>query len=259
MRNRRAIVIAAGVALMLGGNAACRRTPAPVLDADGVLRRMSDVLAAAQRLSVSARREADRDVRQGRDLPALTTISVRLVRPKRIQVELDGGENRRAMFSDGDTFTLQDITKNVYSTVPLKSTLDDLDDQLEKIYGFVPPMFEFVTNNPYDSIHARVSNLTYLGEGADATGVRCHRIAAAGEMADAELWVSTTDFLPRQLVATFTNIASHPQVRLSFSEWNLKPTFVEEELAFTAPAKAMKIPMRSVAEMQALVGKGKKK
>jgi hypothetical protein len=253
----RTVLYVAAVTLLLGAGAACTSTPEAPPDADTVLHRMSDALSAAQRVSISARREADPDVRQGRDLPALTTINVQLARPDRIRVDLDGGADHRAMYSDGKTFTLQDVTKNIYSTVPLKSTLDDLDDQLDRVYGFVPPMFEFVTNNPYESIHARVNGVTSLGEAADRAGMRCYRVSATGELADAELWLSTTDFLPRQLIATFRNIASHPQIRLYFSSWNLKATFNDSELAFVAPPKAMKIPMRSIAEMKAMIGKEK--
>jgi hypothetical protein len=252
-------IVAMGVLVMcLSGAGACRRSPSPAMDADEVLRRMSNVLAGAKRLGITARREADPDLAQGRDLPALTTVNVRLVRPQRIAVELDGGGNRRAMYSDGNAFTLQDVTRNLYSTIPLKATLDDLDEQLERVYGFVPPMFEFVTNNPYESIRARVNSVAYLGLAPDAAGVQCHRLAVAGDMADAELWVNAADFLPRQLIATFKTIASRPKLRLYFSAWDLAPGWPDSGLAFTPPAGAVKIPMRSVAEMQALMGKEKR-
>jgi len=253
VRFGRSIVVAGFLVTLLGSSGACGRAPAPPMDADQVLRRMSDVLAGAQRLAISARREADPDLRQGRDLSALSTINVRLVRPQRIVVQLDSGGDKRAMYSDGNAFTIQDVSKNLYSTIPLKSTLDDLDDQLNRLYGFVPPLFEFVTNHPYESIQARVTRVNYLGEAPDAGGIRCHRIAVAGEVADAELWVGAADFLPRQLIATFRTIASHPQIRLFFTVWNLAPTWPEADLAFTPPAGAVKIPMRSVAEMNALM------
>jgi hypothetical protein len=247
-------IVAMGVLLMfVSGFAACRRTPTPPIDADEVLRRMSSVLAGATRLGITVRREADPDLVQGRDLPALSTIHVRLVRPQRIVVELDGGGDRRAMYSDGNAFTLQDVSKNLYSTTSLKATLDDLDEQLERIYGFVPPMFEFVTNHPYESIQARVSRITYLGQAPDAAGVQCHQIAVGGDVADAELWVGTADYLPRQLIATFRTIASHPKLRLYFSAWDLAPAWPDSNLVFTPPAGAVRIPMRSVAEMQALI------
>jgi hypothetical protein len=249
---------AIGVLLvMAAGSGACRRTPAPAVDADQVLRRMSERLAGTQRLGITARREADPDLLQGRDLQAQTTITVRLIRPQRIAVDLESDGNRRAMYSDGNTFVLQDMSKNLYATTSIKTSLDDLGEQLERVYGFVPPMAEFVANHPYESIQARVSDVTYLGEGPDAAGVRCHRIAAAGEVADAELWVGSADFLPRQLIATFRTIASRPQIRLYFSSWDLSPAWSGAELVFTPPAGAVRIPMRSVAEMQSLAGKGK--
>jgi hypothetical protein len=258
LRYGQLLIAAGGLALLLSGAWACRRSPDPAIDADEVLRRMSTVLAGATRLDITARREADPDLQQGRGLPALTTLHVRLVRPQRILVELDGGADRRAMYSDGQVFTLQDVSKNLYSTTPLTATLDDLDDQLERLYGFVPPMFEFVTNHPYDSIHARVNAITSLGQGPDAAGNPCHRLAFTGDVADAELWVGAADFLPRQLIATFRTIASQPKLRLYFQTWDLAPAWSDSDLAFTPPAGAVKIPMRSVAEMQALMGKEKR-
>lgn len=223
------------------------------MDADQVLRRMSDKLSATRRLAITARREVDADLLQGRDLQAQTAIKVRLVRPQKIVAELEGSGEKRAFYSDGNTFVLQDLNKNLYSTVSLKATLDDLGEQLERLYGFVPAMAEFVTNDPYSSITARVNNLSLLGL-ADLAGVKCYRMTAAGEVADAELWVGADDFLPRQLIATFRTIASKPQIRLYFSAWDLAPTFSDGDLTFAPPAKAIQIPMRSVAEMQSLMG-----
>ena len=247
MRARLLAIVLAAI-----GIAACQQPAAP-MDADQVLRRMSDKLAAASRFGVTARREVDADLLHGRDLQPQTSIKARVVRPNRIAVELEGSGEKRAIYSDGNSFTLQDIRKNLYSTAKLKTSLDDLGQQLERLYGFAPPMAEFVTSNPYDSIRARVSNLTYLGL-ADAGGIKCHRLSATGEVADAELFVGADDFLPRQLIATFRTMESKPQIRLYFSAWDLTPSWSDAELAFTPPAGAKQIPMRSVAEMQALMG-----
>ena len=146
------------------------------MDADQVLRRMSDKLSATRRLAITARREVDADLLQGRDLQAQTAIKVRLVRPQKIVAELEGSGEKRAFYSDGNTFVLQDLNKNLYSTVSLKATLDDLGEQLERLYGFVPAMAEFVTNDPYSSITARVNNLSLLGL-ADLAGVKCFQMA----------------------------------------------------------------------------------
>jgi len=255
LRRRLAVcVLISGLAAL----AACSRPAVPVLDADQVLRRMSDKLAGASRLSVTARREVDAELLQGRDLQPVTTITVRLARPQRVVVQMDAGGDRRAMYSDGKSFTLQDVSKNLYSTAAVEATLDNLDDVLQRMYGFAPPMFEFLTNNPYESIKARVSNVSDAGQGPDASGARCHRITATGDLADAELWIDATDFLPRQLVATFRTIPGYPKIRLFFTSWSLSPAWSDAELAFAAPAGAMKIPMRSVAEMQTLL-KGNRK
>jgi hypothetical protein len=255
MRSRTA---ALAVLSFVAALAACSRQPAPA-SADDVLKRMSQKLADAPRMGFTVRREIDPELIEGRDLKALTTIEVRLVRPNRIALRSDSGDDRRAMFSDGTTFTLQDVTKNIYSTIQLASTLDTLDEQLQKVYGFVPPLLEFVSNKPYEHIQSRVTAVTYAGEGKDASGAACHRLALAGEVVDAELCVGVADNHPRQLIGTFRSRATQPKFRLYFSAWDLSPAWADSELAFTAPAGAMKIPMRTVAEMQELVAAGAKK
>ena len=257
-RHGSGVVATTLLVLVLGGIAACSRPEPLVLDADQVLRRMSAKLAGANRLGVTARREVDAELVQGRDLQPVTTINVRLVRPQRIVVTLDAGAERRAMYSDGKTFTLQDLAKNLYSTAPVEATLDNLDDVLQRLYGFAPPMFEFLTNNPYESIQARVTNVADGGQGLDDSGVLCRRITATGDVADAELWVDAKDFLPRQMIATIRTVPGYPKIRLFFTSWDLSPKWSDTELAFAAPAGAMKIPMRSVAEMQTLM-KGDKR
>ena len=258
MRISLTTAIAGVLAVALLGAASCGRSASPAMDADEVLRRMSQVLAGAPRMSFTARREADPDLPLSGNLPARTTISVRLVRPSRLAVRVEGEGVARAMYADGSSFTLQDQTKNLYSTIPLTATLDNLDVQLQQLYGFVPPMFEFITNKPYESIQARVTGSTYLGQAADPSGTLCHRLAIAGEVADAELWVSVAGNLPQQLTATFRAMPTHPQLRLSFSAWDLAPTWSDAELAFTPPAGAVNIPMRTVAEMQALIAAEKR-
>ena len=67
-----------------------------------------------------------------------------------------------------------------------------------------------------------------------------------GAIADADLWISTTDRLPRRFVATFKDREGSPQLKIDFSKWNLTAKLDDSLFAFHPPAGAEKIRMLAV-------------
>jgi hypothetical protein len=75
-------------------------------------------------------------------------------------------------------------------------------------------------------------------------------------VADADLWISRADYLPRRFVATFKDREGSPQLKIDFSEWNLSAPLDDALFAFTPPAGAEKIIMTSVEDARAADTKG---
>jgi len=139
---------------------------------------------------------------------------------------------------------------NHYTTLPMKTNLDGLVDQLEQKYGFMPPLAEFALSDPYKEFKSQAQSVTYLGLDKTTADAECHHIALKGKDADAELWIAASDQLPRKLTATF-HAKGQPQVRVAFSKWNLEAPVSATEFAFTPPKDAQKIEMWTPAKMQA--------
>ncbi|MDR3404813.1 MAG: DUF2092 domain-containing protein [Chthoniobacter sp.] len=236
--------------------AAVPKSAAENPDADQILRQMSDRLAGARSFRFEATRKLDPGLMEGQALPAQAHIVASVQRPNKIGGRAESKSGARRFVFDGRTVSLLDEKKNTYATVPMHTSLDGLVDQLDKKYGFIPPLAEFALSNPYAEFHRQAYAITYLGRDKVAAGflglggVECHHLGLKGKEADAELWIAVGDQLPRKLVATFHR-AGNPQLHIEFSTWNLAATVTAADFTFTPPKGAQKIEMWTTAKMQA--------
>ena len=162
--------------------------------------------------------------------------------------ETEKGERR--LYFDGKTFSLLDAKMNFYTTIPMDTSIDGLVDQIDKRYGFVPPLAEFAVSDPYKEFRREASAVSYVGRSTCPTGsegMECEQLALTGKEADAEVWIGVNDHLLKKLVATFHR-EGNPQLRISFTAWNLAASVTDSEFTFTPPKGAEKIEMRSIAE-----------
>jgi len=140
---------------------------------------------------------------------------------------------------------------NLYATVPMRTSIDGLVDQIDERYGFVPPLAEFAVSDPYKEFRREASAVSYVGRSTLQTGflnlgsVECEHLALTGKEADAEVWIGVHDHLLKKLVATFHR-KGNPQLRIAFSTWNLDASVIDSDFTFTPPKGAQKIKMRSV-------------
>jgi hypothetical protein len=176
-------------------------------------------------------------------------IEATVQRPNRLTAHSVGGGDARRFVFDGRTLTLHDEKKNLYATVPMRKSLDGLVDALDEDYGVTLPLAEFILSNPYKDLRHQAETVSYLGRathrtGVFSAGVECHRLALAGKLADAELWVGVTDHLPYRLVATFKKHPDRPQLKADFSSWNLAANPSGKDFTFVPPKGATKIEMR---------------
>ena len=150
-----------------------------------------------------------------------------------------------------------DSKEQVYTTVPLKASLDALPGVLAKEYGFVPPLADFVVSNPYKDMRFRAEKITYVGREACPGGDQgdCNRIALTGKFADSDIWISVTDQLPRKVTATLKGGFAAGGVTIELSGWNMAGSFSNQDMAFKPPEGSMKVPMITTVEIEAATKK----
>ena len=223
-------------------------------DADKILRQMSEKLGAARTFRFKAHRTADAALRTGNDIPADARIEVWVMRPNGIMARSASKDDVRRIYADGATLSVLDEKMNLYATVPMPASLDSLPEQIDKKYGFTPPLAEFAVSDLYQALRRQARTVSYLGQ-SQAGGDACYRLALSGKVADAQLWIAVTDQLPRKLVATFKDRPGKPQLKVEFSDWDLAAKVDARDFTFVPPKGAMKVPMRTAAEMKAAMKK----
>lgn len=225
-------------------------------DANQILRQMSAKIGGTRQFSFTARRELDASLTEEGVLPQSANIKVSVLRPDKVMASSASKNDVRRIIADGQRLTLLDEKKNLYATVPMRTSIDGLVVRLDELYGFTPPLADFVVSDPYKGIMQQAHTASYLGRATYHTGflgiagVECHRIALAGKIADAELWVGVADQLPRKLTATFKDRPGNPQLKIEFSDWNPAAKVTAQDFVFVPPKGAQKITMRTTAEMQ---------
>ena len=221
---------------------------------DQILKQTCAKLAAARQFSFQAHREMDPALIPGGVVAQSADVEVTVLRPNKVVAEAKSKKGTRHLYADGQTFSLLDAKMNLYATIPMHKSIDGLVDEIDQIYGFVPPLAEFAVSNPYNEHRRQSTAVSYTGRSTVPTGflnlgsVECEHLALTGKEADAEIWIGVNDHLLKKLVATFHRDGK-PQVRITFSSWNLAASVTDSAFTFTPPKGALKIPMRPIAKL----------
>jgi hypothetical protein len=250
-------LLAIGAALLVSSCATRYSTspPEPGVspDPDALLQSMSARLASAKQYRITVSNTIPDSVAKELHQQPKNNVEVVVARPNRMAARITSkGASVRDMIFDGRTFTVVDGINNFYSTASLRGTLDDAAAQMAKIYGFQPPLAEFMVSDSYRDIKNRVTSISYLGKGTvneSGMTVPCHRIGLQGQLAYAELWLAVEDSLPRRMTVTRSNSGGRDLiVDIDFLSWDLNPQLSGSEFSFRPRAGAQQIPMISVEE-----------
>jgi hypothetical protein len=223
-------------------------------DPDQLLRQMSEKLAQAKNLTFKVERKLDAALVEGRNVPESAQLEISVSRPGKLLAKSKSADNARQVFIDGQNLSIYDESMNLYTTVPVPGTLDEVVAKVDEKYGFTPPLAEFILSDTYKALAPNIKTKSYQGK-ETVGGVECHHLSFGGDAADSELWIGTADLLPRKLVATFKNREGSPKLQADFSSWNLAPTFDDKVFAFVPPKDADKVEMITEAQMQEIVSK----
>jgi hypothetical protein len=227
---------------------------AAINDPDQLLRQMSDKLAQAKMLSFKVVRKLDAALIEGRNIPENAQIEISVSRPGKFLAKADSQDNVRQFVFDGQNLSVYDGTMNLYATVPVPGTIDEVVAKIDEKYGFKPPLAEFILSDPYGALRPRIKSQVYKGK-ETIGGVECHHLSLGGDVADSELWIGVGDLLPRKLVATFKNREGGPQLQADFSDWNLAAPLDDKFFTFVAPQDADSVEMITEAQMNETAAK----
>jgi hypothetical protein len=236
-----------GVGTLPWGDGSARFAEAPAVadtadPAMAAVRRMTTRLASARSFTVDAVRQMDAELLEGRTVPESAGIHVEVRRPDKVHAVLRSPGEERHFYFDGRAVTVYDATKKFYATEPVRGNIDDMLRYLDEHFSFMPPLAEFVANNPWAFLGVRARSAQLAGA-RSFNGAECRQVNITGEVADAQLWVATATNLPCGLTATFTRMEGSPKLRAGFSNWRLGAAVPDAHFVFRPPPDARLIPM----------------
>jgi uncharacterized membrane protein len=216
-------------------------------EADRLLHETSSRIASAKALSFKA--EVWEDVIVANHKVTTTkTVEIQLRRPNRIQVEIRSPLRNRGFWYDGHSLTLLDRVGNLYGTVGVPETIDEVIDAANDKFGVNFPLEDFLVSDPYASAMEGIRGGAYFGK-VSILGTPCHHIAFSADKVDWQLWVTDDGkALPKKLVITYKEEPGQPQVTAIFTDWNLKRDFSDKTFVFTPPKGAAKVEILPAAD-----------
>jgi hypothetical protein len=252
---RQAFCTAGTAALLLAAGFAYSQQPAPEkkapaaaavtesqAQANAILMRMAEFLAAAPRFSVSVRGGYDAVQASGQKIEFGESRMITLSRPDRLRVEGERSDGARTLtVITGKEIVLIDAASNVYATAPQTGGLDETIVHFVRDLGMrLPLAMLFVSQLPAE-LKDRVRSIDYV-EKTNIHGAAAHHLAARTDTADFQVWVADGDKpLPQRIVITYRKAKGEPQFRAQFSDWNFAPAIDDATFVAKPPDGAQKV------------------
>ncbi len=231
---------------LMAGLTSCVTTPEAKLDdkTASVLDGMSDKLAGAKTLSVNVKRTASPDFFAGTNIAESTSGTVLVQRPDKLAARMQSGNAPRSMALNGNTLTLVDHAAQTHAVVDAPGDIDTAVRSIYETFGFMPPVAELLVNDPKALMLEGVRQATYVGT-QSIGGVECDRLAFQQDGLSWQLWVATSDSLPRRIVQTYPTVEGGKPLNISadFSNWKLNPALKESDFVVKIPSGSQAIEM----------------
>jgi hypothetical protein len=224
--------------------------PAPAVDtpdAIAALKKMGAFLRAQNMFVVKGQLATDDVLGSGQKVQISNVVVMKVRRPDRMRVDIDGDRRNERMFFDGKTFTASGKGAGYYAQFDAPPTLAELMPVLEQKYGVDLPLADlFYWGTDRDS-SALIKSATLVGTSM-VNGVSCDHYAIHQADVDWEIWIEQgARPLPRKVVITTTSERMQPQHEVVL-DWDLNPKLADETFAFTPTADAHRIEFDKVTK-----------
>lgn len=209
--------------------------------AESLLRRMSDVLAAAESFSFRADVSEEEPLADGRMISFGFIADIAVNRPNNIRTHVRGDHSDTRLWYDGTSVTLHDLRSDLYSTASAPATIDQMLDFIHDVLGFQIPLSDLAFSNPYDALTGSALTSVYLGQHL-LHGELYHHLSFTTDVVDWQIWI-TDGFipLPRQLQIIYKTKPGAPRYTALLSDWQLDVALPAVVFVFEAPSTAVEI------------------
>ena len=163
--------------------------------------------------------------------------------PDKLLLRSEGDKGNRYIMYNGKTLSYYSIDKNHYSQVDVPSTVVEMIDHMNKTYGIVFPVADFLYPGFVDDILAESNDIVLLGM-TKVDGKDCFHIAGTTKDKTYQFWIADDAFyLPLKMVIVYTNKPLNPQFEATYYDWQINPNLPGSIFEFKIPKSAKKIKL----------------
>lgn len=161
----------------------------------------------------------------------------------KLLIRSEGDKGNRYLMYNGKTLSYYSIDKNQYSQVSVQGSVVDMIEYMNKHYGIVFPVADFLYPDFVSDILAEASTLVMLGM-TKVNGKDCFHIAGTARDKTFQFWISDDAFyMPAKLVIVYTGKEMNPQFEAAYSDWQINPGLPHAIFDFKAPLNARKVKL----------------
>jgi len=210
---------------------------------DELLKSMGELIKSSKEFSFHAEIQYDDILPSGQKLQFDVTQEVYAKRPNKLSAKYTSDVESREFWYDGKTFTLLDISKNLYSTAEAAPTINSTLKEIMDRYGYTPALSDFVYSDPYKTLIKNVLSGFYVGLG-NVDGIECYHLAFVEKYIDWQIWIDTGDkSLVRKVIITYKTVPESPQYTAVFSDWKFNKSLPDSYFKPDLPSGAKEINM----------------
>jgi hypothetical protein len=208
---------------------------------DGIVKQMTDALAAAQNVSFHVEKMFDVVLNDGLKVQYSGAIDIEMRRPDRLYESYGDDLSAKEAWYDGQRFTLYDHIAEVYGELPSAGSIDATLDEIREKYGVLMPLAELLSSDAYDSYSQGVIEAVYAGQ-HDVNGVSAHHVMFIGTNAVWQIWIDAGEVpLPLKLVVAQPDVPGYPQHIFFFSDWDLSADLPDDDFVAEIPEGASRV------------------
>jgi hypothetical protein len=211
------------------------------MKARAYLKKMSEFLTSLKQFSIVVDEAFDTVDDDGLKLQWNRRRRIWVGRPDQIRSDNAGDTTDLVFIFRKGGFLLVDKENNSYIAEKGPNTIDEMLDELDKKYGRIPPLADFVKADPYKEMITGVREARYVGL-SQIGEHKSHHLAFRQKLLDWQLWVEDGDKpLPRKLVITYKRQAGEPQYMAVLHHWELNQELDPQLFDLTPPKGAKKV------------------
>jgi hypothetical protein len=213
-----------------------------------ILKAMSDTLAGAKTLGFKVRGIVPTHSPTGQYVSLHASSRVVMQRPDKLFVSARGDLFPSDAFYDGKTVTVVGAGGKFYAQRDAAGGfLEALMNGVQPGSDATAPFLDLLVADPYAFLTKDFTSALWVGQ-TTVGGVKTDHLAFTAPGLDWEVWIGTSDKLPRLMVVSYRTGERQPTFTVELSDWKLDAAVPAQTFKASIPKGAVKLEFKQMGQ-----------